>query len=470
MRRRAFSDLSASERASALLDPGSLSAIGDEGDGASTVVTARGRLAGRPTIVAVTEGRRRGGTIGQAEARQLSHALAAAEEARAAVVVCWDTGGVRVQEGPAALAAASAVGVAIARLGLLGIPVAGVVSGPRGCFGAPSVIAAAGHRLALIADSLWGLTGPQLLDHPGAPATEAEARDAMAAARRVTAGHADVMLPDSPEAVRTLLAAWLGQRPQRRPAARALEYSAALSEALLAQAGPTAGASPDGRPARRRDLFAYSFRGHWQAGGPTFRAGHVHAAWGTLAGREVMAVLVGPERSHLGIGVVEARGIVRALQLAAERSRRRPVPIVTFVFCRGHASDLEAERAGLPRALAECLRTMVAARLLGHPLVCVLGGGAYGAAYLTLAAPCHRVLAIRGTTVAPMAPRVLATFRRLREVRHDDHTPDDLARHIPEIRIVESVVRLPRTLVEELGAAVDTARAEGRKSQLSVPA
>ena len=37
--------------------------------------------------------------------------------------MCWDTGGVRVQEGPAALAAASAVGVALTRLALLGVPV-----------------------------------------------------------------------------------------------------------------------------------------------------------------------------------------------------------------------------------------------------------------------------------------------------------------------------------------------------------
>lgn len=470
MRRRAFSDLSASERAGALLDPGSLTVVGGEEEATSPLVTVRGKLAGRPTLLAVTDGRRRGGTIGQAEARQLSRALAMAENARMPVVVCWDTGGVRVQEGPAALAAASAVGVALTRLGLLGVPVAGVVTGPRGCFGAPSVIAAAGHRLALVAGSLWGLTGPQLLDHPGAPATEAEAREAMQAASRVAAGHADAMVPDSPEAVRALLSAWLGARPRRRPGSAVLDHGAAATELLVGQLPAASDASADGLSARRRDLFAYSFRGHWRATGPTLRAGHIHAACGTLAGREVTAILVGPERSHLGIGIVEAHAIVQALRLAAEQSRRRPVPIVTFVFCRGHASELDAERAGLPRALAECLRSMVAVRLLGHPLVCVLGGGAYGAAYLTLAAPSHRVLAIRGTTVAPMAPRVLATFQRLRGVRHDDHTPEDLARHIPEIRIVESVVRLPRTLVEELGAAVDTARAEDRPPRLSLPA
>ncbi len=467
---RSFSALSVAARAEALADPGTLEVLPPGDPERTALLTARARLGGRRVLLALTDGRRRGGTVGQAEARQLSHLLAAAEERNAGVAVCWDTGGVRVQEGPAALAAASAVGVALTRLGLLGVPVASLISGPRGCFGAPSVIACAGQRTALTADALWGLTGPQLLDHPKAPASEAAARAVMAAAARVRAGHADAMVPDQPAAVRAQLAAWLAQRPHARAAAQVLAHSAAVTDGLLAQfdAGPTPGADGD-RSARRRDLFAYSFRRQWRPTGPSFRAGHVHAAWGELAGREVMAMIIGPERSHLGIGVAEARAVVRVVQLAHESRRRTPVPIVTFVFCRGHASELQAERAGLPRALAECLRAMVAARLLGHPLVCVLGGGAYGAAYLALAAPSHRVLAIRGTTVAPMAPRVLAAFQRLRGIRHDEHTPADLSRHVPEIRIVESVVRLPRVLAEELEAARSAATAGAAHARLYLP-
>jgi hypothetical protein len=121
---------------------------------------------------------------------------------------------------------------------------------------------------------------------------------------------------------------------------------------------------------------------------------------------------------------------------------------------------LADERAGLPRALAESLRGLIAARMRGHPLLCVLGGGAYGAAYLALAAPSHRVLAIRGTAVAPMAPRVLAAFQQLRGVRAAPATPPDLSRLIPELRMVESVVRLPRVLDEELAIARAAAAAQ----------
>jgi hypothetical protein len=59
-----------------------------------------------------------------------------------------------------------------------------------------------------------------------------------------------------------------------------------------------------------------------------------------------------------------------------------------------------------------------------------------------------------------MAPRVLAAFQRLRGIRAAPATPPDLARMIPEIRIVESVVRLPRALSDELVIARAAAAAQ----------
>ena len=99
---------------------------------------------------------------------------------------------------------------------------------------------------------------------------------------------------------------------------------------------------------------------------------------------------------------------------------------------------------------------MVAARLLGHPIVSVLGGGTYGAAYLALAAPSHRILATRGTAIAPMAPHVLAAFQALRGRKSGQEPEAQLAELIPDIRIVESVIRLPRVLREELTTLLET--------------
>jgi malonate decarboxylase beta subunit len=445
-----FSALSPGERAAALVDAGTLAELADGPAARGSLFTARGSVGGRDATLILTDGRARGGTIGLAEAQQFSRALAEAERRRSAIVVCWDTGGVRVQEGTAALAATSAVGVALVQHAQRCAPVVSVVSAPRGCFGAPAVIAGAGSATLLTANALWGLTGPQLLD--SGPRADTAARAAMSAAARQRRGHATALVADSAAAIRRAVSAVLARRPRRVGGRRILAAGVRATAALLPHVPALREAESDGS-ARRRDFFAYSFRRQWQPLGDSIRLGHVHAAWGDLSGNPAMAIIVGPERSQDGIGVADAHGVLRAVELAAERSRRTPAPIITFLFCRGHASTLAEERAGLPRALAECLRGMVAARLLGHPLICVLGGGAYGAAYLALAAPSHRILAIRGTTVAPMAPRVLAAFQRLRGIRAAPATSPDLARMIPEIRIVESVVRLPRVLADELVVA-----------------
>ena len=466
-RSTSFSSLGAQRRAEALVDPGSLSALAEAGD-PKTVWIGAGAIDGRRVLLALTDGQQRGGTVGVEEARVFTRLTAAALEHRpAAVVVCWDTGGVRVQEGPAALAAASAVGIGLTRLSLLGTPVATVISGPRGCFGAPSVIAATSQTVIVTAGSHWGLTGPKLLETASGAAKEATGRAATSARHRYRAGHADTLVADRPAAVRDALCRFLAAPPRRvSPLALVDECAARARQisARLAAERPAAAPGGDGERQRRRDFFQYSFRGHWRPTGPFLRRAHVRAAWGELDGRPAMAIILGPERPQRGVGVEDAQAVTEMVRFAVRESRTEPAPIAIFLFCRGHSNDLYEERAGLPCALAECLRSLMVARLLGHPLLCMLGGGAYGAAYLSLAAPSHRILAIRGTSVAPMAPRVLAAFERLRGVRHAPETPPDLAHFIPEIRIVENVVHLPRALHEELAAARAQAHPEVKRS------
>lgn len=461
-----FSALSAPQRAAALADAGTLAPLTPEPPHRGTLWIGRAKIHGRPALLALTDGRLRGGTVGVEEARLFTRLTAAVEGQKAAIVVCWDTGGVRVQEGPSALGAVAAVGVALTRLALLGVPVATVISGPRGCFGAPAVVAATAHMTILTANAHWGLTGPTLLESGQGPVEEAAGRAATSAAHRHRTGQATVVVPDSAAAIRATLGDFLAQPLRRVGPARFLDACVTRIDALAAalradrSTAPVLDAAAQSR--RPRDLVRHSFRGQWHSTGPEARSRHAHAAWGTFNQRPALAILVGPERSQTGIGIEDAGTVARMVRYAVEHSTAEPAPILTFLFCRGHANDVREERAGLPAALAECLKSLVAARLMGHPLVSVLGGGAYGAAYLSLAAPSHRILAIRGTTVAPMAPRVLAAFRRLRGVRNDPETPQNLAQLIPEIRIVESVVRLPRALNDACAGAMREARLEGK--------
>ncbi len=448
-----------------MLDPGSVARLGTRVPANVPVWIGSGTIEGQRVLVGLTDGHVRGGTVGVREAGVLTEMSTLAGSGMAAMLMCWDTGGVRVQEGPVALATASAVGVGLARQALQGPRLLTVISGPRGCFGAPSVIAALSQKVIITEDTYWGLTGPKLLSTGSSRAPEEEGRAATGAPQRYRRRHADALVADSAAAIRAEVAAAI-RRPRRKPAlTRVAELATQRTARLLGELrgsgiSEAGDAAVPENPRPQRDLLRYSFRGQWRPSGPFVRRGLVQAAWGLLEGRGAMSVVVGPDPpGGTGIGIEEAHAISAVVDFAV----RQPdtAPILIFLFCQGHSSQIQEERNGLHVALARCLESLVAARLLGHPLLCVLGGGAYGAAYLSLAAPCHRILAMRGTSVAPMAPPLLAAFRRLRGMREAPQTPPNLAELIPEIRMVDSVVRLPRAMREELERARGNSDASG---------
>jgi malonate decarboxylase beta subunit len=470
-----FSALRAGQRAEAVLDAGTFAPVAGV-RGRVPFVVGSGFLAGAPVLIALTDGHVRGGTIGVREATLLARLAETANTGRVggrrpvALILGFDTGGVRVEEGPRALAAASGVGVALARLTALGIRVAAVISGPRGCFGALSVMAALPERIIITAGAHWGLTGPQLLrDLHTTAQKNADGFAATSALTRLENGDAHAVVADHPEAVRTQLCDFIarvqasrdGRSIEQRIAA-SYEIAAALRERLRGSGVRHANRhAPARRTPRQRDLLKYSFRGNWRPSGPRHRRGLVHAGTGFLGETPALTLIVGPEPGRgRGVGIDEASLITDMLRLVTDQSPEQRAAIVTFLFCHGHAVDIAQERFGLHRALAECLRAVVAARLRGHPIITVLGGATYGAAYLALAAPSHRILALRGTSVAPMAPQVLRAFQALRGHKPGHEAERQLADLIPEVRVVESVIRLPRVLMEELALLVATVKPE----------
>jgi len=464
----------AAQRAAAVLDHDTFLPLTDvTTDG--PFLAGTGLIAGAPVLIALTDGHVRGGTIGVREAGILARIADSATSGHVrgqrpvALVLGFDTGGVRVEEGPIALAAASAVGVALARLTLSGMHLAAIISGPRGCFGAPAVMAALPQRIIMTADAHWGLTGPKLLGGVlDGVMPEQDGFAATSASARVTNGDTHVVVPDDAEAVRTQLRAMVRDHIADTPRADGVLLEdrvaacATIADQLEARLHAAPGAARHEAAApRRRDLLRYSFRGQWKPSGPIRRHGLVHAALGKLRQRPALGFIVGPEQARgSGVGIEEAAVVTDMLRLAAQRSGNERAAILTFLFCQGHAVDCAQERFGLHRALAECLRAMVAARLLGHPIISILGGGTYGAAYLALAAPSHRILAIRGTSVAPMAPEVLRAFQALRGHKAGQEASAQLAELIPDIRMVDSVIRLPRVLGQELTALLETVRPE----------
>lgn len=451
----AFSALTAAERATALLDKGTFRALYGSAAG-QPVLLAAGRIDGHRVLAALCDGAVSGGTFGTHEASLLARLIEQAERKSKeppTLIIAFDTGGVRVQEGPVALAALSAVAVSLARLTLRGVRAVSIISGKRGCFGAPSVMAALPESVAMTANCNWGLTGPRLI---GGVRSEPEQGGrsgfaATSAASRKRNGDAQIVVDDTVAAVRAELRRFVASPPP--PATEPGEQiavAAQLTASLKTRLRRSRAYHPPAVAKRHRDLLRYSFRGQWQPHGKLERGGLVEAALGTLAGRPALSLIIGPERVEgSGVGIEEV-ALVTEMIRRADALPGEKAAILVFLFCQGHVVDVTQERFGLPRALAACLRSMVAARLRGHPIITVLGGGTYGAAYLALAAPSHRVLAMRGTSIAPMAPEVLRAFQTLRGQRAGQDPQAQLAELIPDIRIVESVIRLPRALRDEM--------------------
>jgi malonate decarboxylase beta subunit len=454
MTARAFSALGAAERAAALFDEGTFRTLfGPKGQ---SLLLGRGRIDGRLVLAAFTDGAVRGGTFGKHEAGLLARLVEKVDRQlkdQPCLIIGFDTGGVRIQEGPAALAALSAVAVSLARLTLHGVRALSLISGKRGCFGAPSVMAALPGRVVMTADCNWGLTGPSIIGGVRSEPEQGERSGfaATSSASRKRNGDVHAVVADDVDSVRAELRRFVGSPlPKVSPLADHIAAGAKLTRQLQVRLRRSRAYRAPARVQRRRDLLRYSFRGQWKPSGPLERSGLVEAAFGTLAGRSALSLIIGPERIEgSGVGIEEAALVTAMVRRAGRMPGEKPV-ILVFLFCQGHVVDVTQERFGLPRALAACLRTMVAARLRGHPIITVLGGGTYGAAYLALAAPSHRILAMRGTSIAPMAPEVLRAFQTLRGPKAGQEPEAQLAELVPDIRIVESVIRLPRALRDEI--------------------
>lgn len=461
----AFSGLSALERLETLFDPRSIEQM--ERAPSGSVVRARGKVAGRTVVAVASDGHVRGGTIGVAEAAVLAQALGEAQQQGAnrpaPVLLCLDTGGVRVEEGPRALAATSAAGVLLAECSLVGPPIVLVVSGPRGCFGAPAVMAALSDRVIMTEGSHWGLTGPKLFPKVQPEVSEQEGWQATSASRRLEAGDAHELVANSAAAVSRAVqnAVEALFQVERSPLHARMQNSAAVVMQRRFQWRSACGGWVPPQRRRRRRILEYSLRGQWLPHTPIETAGLAQVGWGRLADREALGVIIGPEDSTVGgIGVEEIAVVLQHLERVSTLPAGDHALILNCIFCQGHAVDVAQERLGLPRILAECLRVLVAVRLLGHRIVTVLGGGTYGAAYLAFAAPSHRILAIRGTRIAPMAPDLLRAFQRLKGGTEAADPRGELADLIPEVRIVESVLRLPKALREEV-VQLEAARRTG---------
>ncbi|HYD50564.1 MAG TPA: carboxyl transferase domain-containing protein, partial [Terriglobales bacterium] len=331
-----FSDLDARQRVTALVDRDSFDpAFPDSSQTRFVLGTAA--VAGRPVLVAFSDGHVLGGTFGVLEAERISTLLDRAADAAAppVVILGFDTGGVRVEEGPRALAATSAAGIALAQLSVRGVRALSLISGPRGCFGAPSVMASLPERVVMTEGSFWGLTGPKLIDSVRDSAADASMA-AAAAANRLHNGDCDAVVPDSAGALRSQLEDFVAAPAvtpvePREIIGRSAAVTAELWQRLRSS---NSYASPQPRWSRRRGLLEYTLRGQWHADGPIRRAGMLQAGFGLLAGHPTLSLVLGPAAgAGDGLGIEEAALLAQLLAEVVARPGP-PALILSFLFCQ----------------------------------------------------------------------------------------------------------------------------------------
>jgi malonate decarboxylase beta subunit len=229
--RHSFIELTARERATALLDRGTFrellgpfdrlespwlamqNVVCQSDDG---VVIARGTLGGEPAVVAAIEPAFQGGSIGEVSGTKIAAALELAarefEQGRAIrPVVLFETGGVRLQEANLGLAVIAEIQAAIVALRRY-VPVVGVIGGMVGCFGGMSLAAALCTALVMTRQARLGMNGPEVIEQE-AGIEELDASDRkliwsmIGGDERVAVGLADTLVEDDSGEVRAAVIA-----------------------------------------------------------------------------------------------------------------------------------------------------------------------------------------------------------------------------------------------------------------------
>ncbi|HFS7494824.1 TPA: biotin-independent malonate decarboxylase subunit beta [Acinetobacter baumannii] len=230
-----FIELSARERAKALLDEGTFRELLDPfarvmspwlvkqnivpqaDDG---VVIAKGIIQEQPVVLISIEGLFQGGSLGEVGGAKIAGALELAVEDNlkgipTAAILLLETGGVRLQEANLGLAAIAEIQAAIVNLRQYQ-PVIAVVAGSVGCFGGMSIAAGLCSYIVMTQEGRLGLNGPQVIEQE-AGVQEYNAKDRpfiwsiTGGNQRFTSGLADAYVDDDRQKIRQQVIDYLTQ-------------------------------------------------------------------------------------------------------------------------------------------------------------------------------------------------------------------------------------------------------------------
>jgi malonate decarboxylase beta subunit len=442
-----YYESSARERLTGLLDDGSfveilpptercrsphLAPFGIAGAFDDGIVIGRGRLDGRPVLVAAQEGAFLGGTFGEVHGAKLVGLLrgaVASGDRPEAVLLLLDTGGVRLQEANAGEIAVGDAILALLDVRAAGIPVVALLGGRAGCFGGGSLVAACCGGRAISEPGRLGVSGPEVIETTMG-VEEFDARDRPLVWRivggrtRYLLGGADLYADDTIAGFRAAALALIAGAPAfdtttlgRQRHDHAAQVTALNGVRDATEIWRRLGLPPDIQDVSDdafRDLAAH--RHPFDADAGEAITGQIRSfALATLAGGALDwagdcwttpdGVIGGSLRTANGdaiamIGLIGGAplGVAACVTLTGEivsiaaQAPRRPLLILVDTI--GQKMSRSDELLGLNQAIGDLAQSIVLARQQGHRVVTLLLGKAAAAAFIALVLMAERVVAL----------------------------------------------------------------------------
>ena len=353
----------------------------EQSGGKEAVLTGTAHIGGLPVVVAVSDFRFIGGSMGYAVGERVAHAMERAHEAKAPFLAVTCSGGARMQEGMVALLQMAKTAAAAQRLHEAGVPMVTLLANPT-TGGVFASYGTQGDILVAEAGALIGFAGPRVRAVHDAD----EERETLYAEDLYERGLVDLIAPR--EGLRNVLINVLDLL--RATPAPDIELLPQIIEARDLERGWTTveRARHVQRPRALHYIQALTtdfvpLRGD--------RSGVDDPALVGGLGRigDTNVVLIGQERGDLTLdgarhdGRVSPAGYRKAKRLML-LAQRLHLPLVTFVDTPGAHDGIADEGAGLASAISDCLATM--ASLTTPSVAVVIGeGGSGGALALTWA-------------------------------------------------------------------------------------
>ncbi len=184
------------------------------------VVVGQGQLSAQAVVIIAQEGLFNGGAVGEVHGAKIRGALLRAVADRPhAVLLCVDSGGVRLHEANAGLIAISEIMRALFAVQAVGIPVIALVGGTCGAFGGMGIVARLCDAVIISEEGRLGLSGPEVIETVKG-VEEFDSRDRALVWRitggkiRRTLGEATQLVDDDIAAFRAAVVEIIGDRPR----------------------------------------------------------------------------------------------------------------------------------------------------------------------------------------------------------------------------------------------------------------